>query len=89
MFLRLDMAKKSVEKYIKYAKNNDKFKSRGYQELADIEVLRGHLNQAKKLYEKARDMGDPNGIAKTTLDEFPKIVKQVKQQPIKSSFSFL
>ena len=89
MFLRLDMAKKSVEKYIKYAKNNDKFKSRGYQELADIEVLRGHLNQAKKLYEKARDMGDPNGIAKTTLDEFPEIVNKVKQQPLNPNILFI
>ena len=89
MFLRLDMAKKSVEKYIKYAKNNEKFKSRGYQELADIEVLRGHLNQAKKLYEKARDMGDPNGIAKTTLDEFPEIVNKVKQQPLNPNILFI
>ena len=89
MFLRLDMAKKSVEKYIEYAKNNEKFKSRGYQELADIEVLRGHLNQAKKLYEKARDMGDPNGIAKTTLDEFPEIVNKVKQQPLNPNILFI
>jgi len=89
MFLRLDMAKKSVEKYIEYAKNNDKFKSRGYQELADIEVLRGHLNQAKKLYEKARDTGDPNGIAKTTLDEFPEIVNKVKQQPLNPNVLFI
>jgi tetratricopeptide (TPR) repeat protein len=83
------MAKKSVEKYIEYAKNNEKFKSRGYQELADIEVLRGHLNQAKKLYEKARDMGDPNGIAKTTLDEFPEIVNKVKQQPLNPNILFI
>ena len=89
MFLRLDMAKKSVEKYIEYAKNNDKFKSRGYQELADIEVLRGHLSQAKELYEKARDMGDPNGIAKTTLDEFPEIVNKVKQQPLNPNILFI
>ena len=89
MFLRLDMAQKSVEKYIEYTKDNDELKSRGYQELADIEVLRGHLKQAKKLYEKAKGMGDPNGIAKNTLEEFPEIVDVVKQQPLNPNALFI
>ncbi len=89
MFMRLDMAEKSVEKYIEYAKDNDKFKSRGYQELADIQVLRGNLNKAKRFYSKAKDMGDPNGISKITLEEFPEIINKVKQQPLDPNVLFI
>jgi tetratricopeptide (TPR) repeat protein len=89
MFLRLDMAEKSVGQFIEYAKDNDKLKSRGYQELADIEVLRGHLNKAKELYEKAKGLGDPNGIAKATLEEFPKKVDSTERQPLNPNALFV
>jgi tetratricopeptide (TPR) repeat protein len=89
MFLRLDMTEKSVEKFIKYAKENNKLKSRGYQELADIEVLRGHLKKAKELYEKAKILGDPNGIAKATLEEFPEQVDSIERQPLNPNALFI
>ena len=89
MFLRLDMAEKSVRKFIEYAKDNDKLKSRGYQELADIEVLRGHLNKAKELYNKAKELGDPNGIAKATLDEFPEVIDSTERQPLDPNILFI
>lgn len=89
MFLRLDMAEKSVGQFIEYAKDNDKLKSRGYQELADIEVLRGHLNKAKELYEKAKGLGDPNGIAKATLEEFPEKVDSTERQPLNPNALFV
>lgn len=89
MFLRLDMAENSVKTFIEYAKDDDKFKSRGYQELADIEVLRGHLEKAKELYEKAKNLGDPNGIAKATLDEFPAKFETMKQQPLDPNALFI
>lgn len=89
MFLRLDMAENSVKTFIEYAKDDDKFKSRGYQELADIEVLRGHLEKAKELYEKAKNLGDPNGIAKATLDEFPAKIETMKQQPLDPNALFI
>ena len=89
MFLRLDMAEKSVGKFIEYAKDNDKLKSRGYQELADIEVLRGHLNKAKELYNKAKELGDPNGIAKATLDEFPEKIDSTERQPLDPNILFI
>ncbi len=89
MFLRLDMAEKSVEKFIKYTKDDDKLKSRGYQELADIEVLRGRLNKAKELYEKAMGLGDPNGIAKASLDEFPKKFDSTERQPLNPNALFI
>jgi len=89
MFLRLDLAEKSVGQLIEYAKEDDKLKSRGYQELADIEVLRGHLSKAKELYEKAKGLGDPNGIAKASLDEFPENVETTKQQPLNPNALFV
>ncbi len=89
MFLRLDMAEKSVGQFIEYAIDNDKLKSRGYQELADIEVLRGHLNKAKELYEKAKGLGDPNGIAKATLEEFPEKVDSTERQPLNPNALFI
>ncbi len=82
MFLRLDMAEKSVEQFIEYAKDDNKFKSRGHQELADIKVLRGHLSKAKEHYEKAKSLGDPNGIAKASLDEFPENINSIERQPL-------
>ena len=89
MFLRLDMAEQSVEKFIEYAKKNNKLKSRGYQELADIEVLRGHLKKAKELYEKARGLGDPNGIAKASLEEFSEQVDSTERQPLNPNVLFI
>ncbi len=89
MFLRLDMAEKSVEQFIKYTKDDDKLKSRGYQELADIEVLRGHLSKAKELYKKAKGLGDPNGIAKASLDEFPKKFDSTERQPLNPNALFI
>lgn len=89
MFLRLDMAEKSVGLFIEYAKDDDKLKSRGYQELADIEVLRGHLNKAKELYEKAKGLGDPNGIAKASLEEFPEKIDTTKRQPLDPNILFI
>lgn len=89
MFLRLDMAEKSVGKFIEYAKDDDKLKSRGYQELADIEVLRGHLKKAHKLYNKARKLGDPNGIAKASLDEFPEKIDSTERQPLDPNILFI
>ena len=89
MFLRLDMAEQSVEKFIEYAKTNNKLKSRGYQELADIEVLRGHLKKAKELYEKAKRLGDPNGIAKASLEEFSEQVDSTERQPLNPNVLFI
>ena len=89
MFLRLDKAEKSVNKFIEYGKDNDKLKSRGYQELGDLEVLRGHLGKAKDLYEKAKSLGDPNGIAKASLEEFPKNMDSTEQQPLNPNALFI
>ncbi len=89
IFLRLDMAEKSVQQFIEYAKDDEKLKGRGYQELADIEVLRGHLTEAKELYKKAKDLGDPHGIAKASLDEFPEKIDSTERQPLDPNVLFI
>jgi len=89
MFLRLDMTEKSVGQFIELAKDDEKLKSRGYQEWGDIEVLRGHMNKARELYEKAKKLGDPNGIAKTSLDEFPEKIESTERQPLDPNTLFI
>ena len=89
MFLRLDKAEKSVERFIELAKGDEKLKSRGYQELGDIEILRGQMNKAKELYEKAGKLGDPNGIAKASLDEFPEKAELTERQPLNPNILFI
>lgn len=89
MFLRLDKAEKSVKQFIEFAKDDEKLKSRGYQEWGDIEVLRGHLNKARELYEEAAKLGDPNGIAKVSLDEFPEKITATERQPLDPNILFI
>ncbi|MBT3365987.1 MAG: tetratricopeptide repeat protein [Nitrospina sp.] len=89
MFLRLDRAEKSVEQFIKSAKDDEKLKSRGYQEWGDITVLRGHLNKAREMYEKAKKLGDPNGIAKASLAELPEDVETTERQPLNPNSLFI
>ena len=89
MFLRLDMTEKSVGQFIEFAKDDEKLKSRGYQEGGDIEVLRGHMNKARDLYEKAKKLGDPNGIAKVSLDEFPEKIESNERQPLDPNVLFI
>jgi tetratricopeptide (TPR) repeat protein len=89
IFLRLDKTEESVEQFIKLAKENDKLQSRGYQEWGDIALLRGHLVKARGLYEKAIKLGDPNGIAKISLDEFPENVESTERQPLNPNVIFI
>ena len=89
LFLRLDKAEEAVARLIESAKENDRLKSRGYQEWGDISILRGKLENAKTHYEKAKQLGDPQGIAKTTLDEFPDTSTDIKQIPLNPNEIFI
>lgn len=89
LFLRLDKAEEAVAHLIESAKKNDRLKSRGYQEWGDISILRGKLENAKTHYEKAKQLGDPQGIAKTTLDEFPDTSTDIKQIPLNPNELFI
>lgn len=70
--MRLNATEDSVKLLLETAKGNTPIEGSAYQELGDINILRGNFADAKKNYEKARELGDPNGIAKTSLAELPK-----------------
>ena len=89
LFLRLDKAETAVSHLISSAKDNDHIKSRGYQEWGDISILRGKLETAKEKYKKAKQLGDPKGIAKTTLDEFPDTNTTIKKIPLNPNELFI
>ena len=89
LFLRLDKAEISVSQLISSAKDNDHIKSRGYQEWGDISILQGKLEIAKQKYEKAQKLGDPKGIAKTTLAEFPDTDTAIKKIPLNPNELFI
>jgi len=89
LFLRLDKAETAVSRFIESAQENNPLLSRGYQELGDISILRGKLEAAKINFEKAKQLGDPHGIAKTTLDEFPEINTAIQQIPLNPNELFI
>ena len=89
LFLRLDKAETAVSHLILSAKDSDHIQSRGYQEWGDISILRGKLETAKEKYKKAKQLGDPKGIAKTTLDEFPDTDTAIKKIPLNPNELFI
>jgi len=89
LFLRLDKAEKAVSQFIETAKDDHQLKSRGYQGWGDIAVLRGKLEEAKGYYEKARDLGDPQGIAKLTLSEIPNTSPHNNELPLNPNELFI
>jgi tetratricopeptide (TPR) repeat protein len=89
LFLRLDKAEKAILRLIESANVKDPLKSRSYQEWGDIAVLRGKMKTAKERYEKAKELGDPQGIAKTTLKEFPDLSAPVDTLPLNPNELFI
>ncbi len=89
LFLRLDNAEKAVSQFIESAKDNKQLKSRGYQGWGDIAILRGKIEEAKGYYEKARDLGDPQGIVKATLAELPESGTPINQLPLNPNELFI
>jgi len=71
MLLRLDLAEKSVKHLLSITADIPVMQSKGYQELADLSVMRGKLDAARKIYEKSKTMGDPNQLAQVSLKELP------------------
>jgi len=72
--LRVNTTEKTIKEMISIAGETDIITAKGYQELGDIEVLRGNLAEARTYYEKVLKLSDPNGIARRTLDELPEKV---------------
>ena len=69
--LRISKTEKAIKKMISIARETDIITAKGYQELGDIEVLKGNLSKARTYYEKVLKLSDPNGIARQSLDELP------------------
>ena len=72
--LRVNTTEKTIKEMISIAGETDIITAKGYQELGDIEVLRGNLSKARTYYEKVLKLSDPNGIARRTLEELPEKV---------------
>ena len=89
LFLRLYKTEEAVSRLIESAKDNNRLKSRGYQEWGDIAILRGKIDKAKELYEKAKELGDPQGVAKTTLAEFPESGTPINRLPLNPNELFI
>ena len=89
LFLRLDNAEKTVSNIIKSANVDNQLKSRSYQEWGDIAVLRGEIGEARRYYKKAKDFGDPQGIAKLTLSEIPEINLTIDELPLNPNELFI
>jgi tetratricopeptide (TPR) repeat protein len=89
LFLRLDKAEKTLLQLIESANDKDPIKSRSYQEWGDIAVLRGKMKAATERYEKAKELGDPQGIAKITLKEFPDLNTPVNKLPLNPNELFI
>jgi tetratricopeptide (TPR) repeat protein len=89
LFLKLDKAEKALLPLIESANNKDPLKSRSYQEWGDIAILRGKIKVAKERYEKAKELGDPQGIAKTSLQELPDLSTPVDKLPLNPNELFI
>jgi len=71
LLLQLDLTEKSVKQLINAYPNDKTLQAKGFQELGDMRVMRGQLDQARDYYKKSETMGDPDGLAKTSLAELP------------------
>jgi tetratricopeptide (TPR) repeat protein len=71
LLLQLDLTEKSVKQLIGAHPNDKILQAKGIQELGDMRVMRGQLDQARDYYKKSEAMGDPDGLAKTSLAELP------------------
>ena len=70
--MRLNHTEEAVKHLLELAKGSASMEGSAHQEMGDIFSLRGNFNEAKTHYEKARELGDPNGIARISLAELPK-----------------
>ena len=71
LLLRIDLTEQSVKQLISSHPDDKTLQAKGYQELGDMKVMRGQLDQARDYYKKSETMGDPDGLAKSSLAELP------------------
>lgn len=78
LLLQMDLTEKTVHQLIKSSPNDKTLQAKGYQELGDMRVMRGQLDQAREFYQKSEKLGDPDGLAKTSLAELPPTGADIK-----------
>ncbi|NIW57589.1 MAG: tetratricopeptide repeat protein, partial [Nitrospinaceae bacterium] len=71
LLLRLKLTEKTVRHLLSFTQDDKILQAKGYQELGDIAVMRGKLNEAREFYRKSQSLGDPDGLAKISLAELP------------------
>ena len=71
LLLHLDLTEESVKRLIETHTEDKVLQAKGLQELGDLKVMRGQLDQAREYYKKSEAMGDPDGLAKISLEELP------------------
>lgn len=71
LMLQLDLTEQSVKHLISVHSNDKILQAKGLQELGDMQVMRGQLDQAHDYYKKSEAMSDPDGLAKISLAELP------------------
>lgn len=71
VLFRLELEEKTLHNFIELVKGKDTLQGKAYQELGDIRVTQGKLEEARQFYEKAKTLGDPGNFAKITLAQFP------------------
>ena len=71
LLLQLDLTEKSVKQLMSIEPNDKILQAKGFQELGDMRVMRGQLDQAREFYQKSQKLGDPDGLAKISLAELP------------------
>ncbi|MCF8720187.1 tetratricopeptide repeat protein [Nitrospina gracilis] len=71
LLLRLELTEISIENLLAHIDNDPILRAKSYQEMGDLQALRGNMKEARKFYQKAMELGDPDNLAKTSLSELP------------------
>ncbi|MGP0629234.1 tetratricopeptide repeat protein [Nitrospina sp. 32_T5] len=71
LLLRLELTEISIETMMANIDSDPILQAKSYQEMGDLYALRGNMKDARKFYQKAMELGDPDNLAKTSLSELP------------------
>ncbi|WP_282010797.1 tetratricopeptide repeat protein [Nitrospina watsonii] len=71
LLLRLDLTESAIETLLANIDNDPILRAKSYQELGDLNALRGNMKEARTFYQKSMELGDPDNLAKTSLSELP------------------
>ena len=72
LLLRLKLTEESIHGLLARIGGDPILQAKAYQELGDTYVMRANWTEARKYYQKSIELGDPDNLAKISLDELPK-----------------